>query len=235
SAIFILDNTPPDSAFESADEDTTENLITDVPAAQVSEHNCKDYTRNPPKIFIVGEKVDYCVIVNGVSAFDQRHMEAINTNGPEKTPAQVIDILHRRTAGTSINHTDFGALNKWPIAMSVETKRPGESGEKAELQMGVWQAVSWPGPASPSVLSSPSQISIPPSIIPGLVFLPALVIVGHDWRLAATTLEDCDGGRTVLWTESTIGSTSNLLGIYRIIWCVRRLVRYFEEILAVVH
>ncbi|KAI6385178.1 hypothetical protein MCOR23_011662 [Pyricularia oryzae] len=76
-----------------------------------------------------------------------------------------------------------------------------------------------------AAVTAPSQISIPPSITPDLAFLPALIIVGHDWKFAATTREDCDGGRTVLWTESTIGSTSNLLGIYRIIWCVRRLAR----------
>ncbi|EHA58138.1 hypothetical protein MGG_16483 [Pyricularia oryzae 70-15] len=197
-------------------------------------------------------------------------MEAANRTGAWKIPAQIIETLRRRTPGTSINYTDFGPLNKWPIAISVETKRPGESGEKAELQVGVWQAAQWrllewqrqeqqnklqiprylqrslaamdmedeigEGEAGVRVLSqniaavtAPSQILILSSIIPDLVFLPALIIVGHNWKFAATTREDCDGGRTVLWTEFTIGSTSNLLGIYRIIWCVRRLARYVKE------
>ncbi|TLS20442.1 uncharacterized protein PpBr36_11277 [Pyricularia pennisetigena] len=222
-----------------------------------------------PRSSSSGKKVDYCFIINGASAFDQPAMEAANRAGTWKTPAQIIEKLRRRTPGTSINHTDFGPLNKWPIALSVETKRPGESGEKAELQVGVWQAAQWrllewqrqeqkhklqisrhsqqslaamdvederiEGEAMVRVMGQnnaavtvTSQTSIPP-ITPDLAFLPALIIVGHDWKFAATTREDCDGGRTVLWTESTIGSTSNLLGIYRIIWCVRRLARYVEE------
>ncbi|KAI6523612.1 hypothetical protein MCOR16_007174 [Pyricularia oryzae] len=165
-------------------------------------------------------------------------MEAANRTGTWKTPAQTIEILRRRTPGTSINHTDFGPLNKWPIALSVETKRPGESGEKAELQVGVWQAAQWRllewqrqeqkhklqipqhsrqslaamdvedetvegaavvGVMDPNTagITTPSQTSIPPTT-PDLVFLPALIIVGHDWKFAATTREDCDGGRTVL-------------------------------------
>lgn len=80
-----------------------------------------------------------------------------------------------------------------------------------------------------AAVTAPSQISIPLSVTPDLAFLPAFIIVGHNWKFAAITREDCDGGRTILWTEFTIGSTSNLLGIYRIIWYVRRLVRYVKE------
>ncbi|TLS20309.1 uncharacterized protein PpBr36_11425 [Pyricularia pennisetigena] len=297
----------PDSAFTGAAEDTTADLITDIPAAKVCElllaalrcqerkHDengwnqavhyrllrlalpadgfvdfepCTTARITPeilPRSSSSGKKVDYCFIINGASAFDEPAMEAANRTGTWKTPAQTIEILRRRTPGTSINHTDFGPLNKWPIALSVETKRPGESGEKAELQVGVWQAAQWRllewqrqeqkhklqipqhsrqslaamdvedetvegaavvGVMDPNTagITTPSQTSIPPTT-PDLVFLPALIIVGHDWKFAATTREDCDGGRTVLWTESTVGSTSNLLGIYRIIWCVRRLAR----------
>ncbi|KAH8840044.1 hypothetical protein MCOR01_009206 [Pyricularia oryzae] len=294
-----------------AAEDTTADLITDIPAAKVCElllaalrcqerkHDengwnqavhyrllrlalpadgfvdfepCTTARITPeilPRSSSSGKKVDYCFIINGASAFHEPAMEAANRTGTWKTPAQTIEILRRRTPGTSINHTDFGPLNKWPIALSVETKRPGESGEKAELQVGVWQAAQWRllewqrqeqkhklqipqhlrqslaamdvedetvegaavvGVMDPNTagITTPSQTSIPPTT-PDLVFLPALIIVGHDWKFAATTREDCDGGRTVLWTESTVGSTSNLLGIYRIIWCVRRLARYVEE------
>ncbi|KAI6293855.1 hypothetical protein MCOR34_009805 [Pyricularia oryzae] len=294
-----------------AAEDTTADLITDIPAAKVCElllaalrcqerkHDengwnqavhyrllrlalpadgfvdfepCTTARITPeilPRSSSSGKKVDYCFIINGASVFHEPAMEAANRIGIWKTPAQTIEILRRRTPGTSINHTDFGPLNKWPIALSVETKRPGESGEKAELQVGVWQAAQWRllewqrqeqkhklqipqhsrqslaamdvedetvegaavvGVMDPNTagITTPSQTSIPPTT-PDLVFLPALIIVGHDWKFAATTREDCDGGRTVLWTESTVGSTSNLLGIYRIIWCVRRLARYVEE------
>ncbi|TLS20617.1 uncharacterized protein PpBr36_11082 [Pyricularia pennisetigena] len=301
----------PESAFTGAEEDTTADVITDVPAARVCEvllaalrcqerkHDengwnqavhyrllrlalpadgfvgfepCTTARITPeilPRSSSSGKKVDYCFIVNGTSIFDQPAMEGANRTGACKTPAQAIETLRRRTPGTSINHTDFGPLNKWPIAVSVETKRPGESGEKAELQVGVWQAAQWrllewqrqeqqnklqipPHLQRPTAdinvederaegetgvramsqnvaaVTAPNQTSIPPKT-PDLVFLPALIIVGHDWKFAATTREDCDGGRTILWTESTIGSTSNLFGIYRIIWCVRRLARYVEE------
>ncbi|KAH8836645.1 hypothetical protein MCOR29_002799 [Pyricularia oryzae] len=175
----------PDSAFTSGEEDTTGDLITDVPASRVCEvllaalrcqerkHDengwnqavhyrllrlalpadgfvdfepCTTAKITPeilPRSSSSGKKVDYCFIVNGASVFDEPTMEAANRTGAWKTPAQIIETLRRRTPGTSINHTDFGPLNKWPIAISVETKRPGVSGEKAELQVGVWQAAHW--------------------------------------------------------------------------------------------
>lgn len=45
----------------------------------------------------------------------------------------------------SINHTDFAPLMSHPIAVSIETKKPGKSGgdNDAQLQVGVWQASQW--------------------------------------------------------------------------------------------
>ncbi|KAL5903048.1 hypothetical protein ACKVV7_011356 [Pyricularia oryzae] len=302
----------PNSAFASAEEDTTGDLITDAPAARISDvllagMRCQERKQDEngwnqsvhfpllrlalpadgfvdfepcttagitpeilPRSLSSGKKVDYCVVINGASVFDQPVMETANATGAWKTPAQIIEVLRRMTPGTSINHTDFGALSKWPIAISVETKRPGESGEKAELQVGVWQAAQWKllewqqreqtqmtrhvqrsvaamdveGERDERVQETETRIQpmgqdlvavnaprqIPTSLsTPDLVFLPAIIIVGHDWKFAATTREGGGGGRTVLWTECTIGSTSNLLGIYKIIWCVRRLARYVKE------
>jgi hypothetical protein len=70
--------------------------------------------------------------------------------------------------------------------------------------------------------------TLPTSTILPLVFLPAIIIVGHEWQIAATTW-DGDSGRTVLWTGPSIGNTKTMIDIYRIIWCVRRLARYAAE------
>ncbi|KAL8366867.1 hypothetical protein RB595_005029 [Gaeumannomyces hyphopodioides] len=233
-----------------------------------------------PRSVSSGKKVDYCIIINGAEAFDQPAMDVTNEGSPSSvTPARMIELLRRKSPGTSINHTDFDALNKWPIAVSIETKRPAESSEQAELQIGIWQAAHWKmlewqqrelrqwlllpqaeaGGQEEAEQEEAEQEEaeqeeaeqeeaeqeeaeqeeaeqeeaereeegMPAAAATPLVFLPAIIVVGHDWKFVATTREAND--RTVLWTGCVIGNTSTIFGIYRVIWCVRRLARYTAE------
>ncbi|KAJ3455677.1 hypothetical protein MRS44_017159 [Fusarium solani] len=51
--------------------------------------------------------------------------------------------LRRALTDNSINHTSYPPLRSHPLSVSIETKRSGESEQKAQLQMGVWQAAQW--------------------------------------------------------------------------------------------
>ncbi|KLU84487.1 hypothetical protein MAPG_03528 [Magnaporthiopsis poae ATCC 64411] len=211
-----------------------------------------------------GRKVDYCLIVNKPVDLGQPALEVIGNAPARETPREMIRLLRCTLPGLSINHTDFNALKKFPIAVSIETKKPGQSDEQAKVQVGVWQAAQWKmlhwqqdellrqmelATASAQAESTSvdhqagdeaganameqdaegrAAMPAPHSCIPPLVFLPAVIVVGHQWRIAATTCEE-RGGPTLLWMGSQIGTTDSMLGIYRIIWCVRRLARYASE------
>lgn len=170
-----------------------------------------------------GNKVDYCLIVNGAETFARPAVDV--TDETTSTPAKTIEQLRRKSPGISINHTDFDPLRKWPIAVSVVTKRPGESHEQAELQIGVWQAAHWKmlewqqqgprrrqqqaeegghgngegeaGETTPPLgrIAHFSTAAVASAL---LVFLPAIIVVGHNWKFVATTREGDDVGRTVL-------------------------------------
>lgn len=45
-------------------------------------------------------------------------------------------------------------------------------------------------------------------------FLPALIVQGHEWYLAFTSFED---GMTTLWMRYNIGSTDQILGIFKLV------------------
>ncbi|KAL8386494.1 hypothetical protein RB599_010693 [Gaeumannomyces hyphopodioides] len=139
-------------------------------------------------------------------------------------------------AGLSINHTGFSPLLQDPIAVSIETKRVGGSVQDAETQLGVWQAAQW---NMLDTLAGQRGVMPPPAVDPkaaklpvsinGLDFLPATYIAGHEWKFASTTRSASADKATNLWTECTVGSTNSILGIYKIVWCLRRLARYAAE------
>ncbi|KAL8387060.1 hypothetical protein RB595_010186 [Gaeumannomyces hyphopodioides] len=144
------------------------------------------------------------------------------------TPAlQAIDSISSRLPGFSINHTDFRALSQKPIAVSIETKCLGGSVKTAEVQLGVWQAAQW---KMLDALTKLKPERDPPESLPLSLprpdFLPAIYIVGHEWKFAATIKR---GNETILLTECLLGSTNRVQDIYKIIWAVRRLARYSVE------
>ncbi|KAL8398565.1 hypothetical protein RB596_005918 [Gaeumannomyces avenae] len=144
------------------------------------------------------------------------------------TPAlQAIDGISSRLPGSSINHTDFSALSQKPIAVSIETKCLGGSVKTAEVQLGVWQAAQWKMLDTLTKLKPERDPSEPPPPSPPRPnFLPAIYIVGHEWKFAAAIKR---GDETILLTECLLGSTNRVQNIYKIIWAVRRLARYSAE------
>ncbi|KAI1505519.1 hypothetical protein F5X99DRAFT_415950 [Biscogniauxia marginata] len=118
-----------------------------------------------------------------------------------------------------INHTDFFPLQQRPIILSAMFKKPGESIQEAQVQLGVWQAVQW---ALLETLLAPRSMGAQLERMTGqlavISFLPALIVQGHEWYFAATTKS---GKETLLWMKQTIGRTDTVLGIFQIIHALR--------------
>ena len=86
----------------------------------------------------------------------------------------------------SANQTGMEALREGPITVSIETKRHGEGADKAELQIGIWQAAQWKMLAQQAAKANGS--------LRDLAFLPCLLVDGHEWSFAASSRE---GTKTV--------------------------------------
>ncbi|KAF5230015.1 hypothetical protein FANTH_14010 [Fusarium anthophilum] len=127
-----------------------------------------------------GARVDYAMFINPKLEDDPRIESAIKS-------------LQRGMPEASVNHTTFTPLNKRPISVSIETKRLDGSGDKAVLQIGIWQAAQW------KLLFEHAG-----DAVNKLSFIPGLVVEGHEWKLVATTYKE---GRTVLWTSQNFGDT----------------------------
>ncbi|KAF4460090.1 methyltransferase type 11 [Fusarium albosuccineum] len=119
-----------------------------------------------------------------------------------------------------INHTDFYTLRDRPIALSIETKAPtSTSVASAELQIGTWQSAQW--------RFLEDLVSRSGGSLDELLFLPAIIVQGHQWSFAATTRE---GQRTVLWLPFEFGSTENVIGVYKTVLGLQKLCRWAERV-----
>jgi hypothetical protein len=107
-----------------------------------------------------------------------------------------------------LNQTNYGPVRYNPIALSIETKLPGESGTTALLQLSTWASsqirqlrniIRWVG-----IDGNPT---IPP--------LPLLLIQGHAWFLYYLEHDHERDGAT-LWSCGLIGTTETLLGAYQV-------------------
>lgn len=140
-----------------------------------------------------GKKVDFCIYVDPSYSATSESSHQIST-------------LRRTLPLHSINITDLEAVNKTPIAVSIETKRANAALDQAELQIGVWQAAQWNMlealvtqrvARSATALGGQGAGGVEHKVaeaLERLPFLPALIVHGHEWKLAATTRE---GKKTV--------------------------------------
>lgn len=87
--------------------------------------------------------------------------------------------LRRALTDNSINHTSCPPLRSHPLSVSIETKRSGESEQKAQLQMGVWQAAQW------KLLSE-----LAGDELGKLTFIPGIFIHGHEGKFVAIFYRD---------------------------------------------
>jgi len=101
--------------------------------------------------------------------------------------AELIDNIRQLLPDQSLNHTAALPVRHRPIALGIETKKTGEGAEAARLQVGVWLAAQWRflevlaglgRGGDPVILNSSSAClgELP-------LFLPGIVIQGHDWNL----------------------------------------------------
>ncbi|EJT79564.1 hypothetical protein GGTG_04649 [Gaeumannomyces tritici R3-111a-1] len=155
-----------------------------------------------------GNKVDFCL------AFNPRWPLRPGKVG-KTTASEAINKVRLQTDDICVNHTDFSPLLESPIAVSIKAKRADGPGTRdAQRQLGIWQVSHW------------VYLESMASSMDGLDFLPSIHVVGHKWEFTAFSMKD---GTPRLWAGFPIGDTTTVFGVYRIIWCLRRLARYSVE------
>ncbi|KAG8418946.1 hypothetical protein J3459_011866 [Metarhizium acridum] len=137
---------------------------------------------------------------------------AIEVNEEEE---RIINFLCRSRPGFSINHTDWGDLNKFPIAISVETKGHGDPYDTALLQVATWHASQW------------RSLRWGGKALSAIEFLAGIIVIGHDWRFVATVLGEDDKATT--FESIPIGSTDSIFAIYTLFAALQRLKRWAES------
>ncbi|KAF3768500.1 hypothetical protein M406DRAFT_250030, partial [Cryphonectria parasitica EP155] len=151
--------------------------------------------------YVPEKLVDFCLFLNPSVIGDSaaaRRIDQIRTHLPEQM----------------INHTVYESLGGRPIALSIETKKAEAGLINANLQIGVWHTAQW------NFLRSVAGDTLDNR---RLAFLPAIIVEGNDWSFAATTRK---GTITTLWSKQPIGSTTDPLGIYKIVAALRYLQRW---------
>ncbi|KAE9566607.1 hypothetical protein CGMCC3_g17233 [Colletotrichum fructicola] len=179
-----------------------------------------DYTRGS-KASHHNKKVDFCVFVN--------------EQCPELTRAALTSPFQ------SVNQTEYPALLQRPIALSIETKVTGQDWTEAVNQISVWLLAQWDalddlvsrsqaqdGDASSNVDAGDADAPKPSAAAAaGLVFLPGLVVLGHDWYFVAMTRSP--DGKSRLYNRVLIGSTQSTEGVYQVIAVLQLLGRNIEN------
>lgn len=144
---------------------------------------------------------------------------AIVLEPSESLKTRIRDKVEREIFG-SINHTAQEHMRYQPIAVSIETKLPGESKREADKQLLVW--VSGHFTRLRQLLSTKQSQTIPA--------LPLLLVQGHDWKLYMAKVSENPLERKLnLFQEMTIGSTASIVGIYTLIAALRRLAEWAEK------
>lgn len=130
----------------------------------------------------------------------------------------------------SINHTSHSAYVATPIAISIETKARAPDEEEAVLQMQVWLSAQFArlqllvGRQSDNPALTKQRWT---TAVGELCFLPAILVLKHEWYFVAATWTP---DRPILWRKVALGTTGTAEGICQIIYCVRRLAVWAEQV-----
>ncbi|KAH7062605.1 hypothetical protein B0J12DRAFT_563426 [Macrophomina phaseolina] len=130
----------------------------------------------------------------------------------------------RRRDEYSINHTDQGHLLKTPIAVGIETKRPGCDEFTARAQLTVWAAAHF------YRLHQLSQTAGHESCAKEIIEIPLILVQGHEWKLALAKAEVPEEHKICFMRYITIGKTNSILGIYTLIASLQRLGKWASEV-----
>ena len=141
----------------------------------------------------------------------------------DRSPSDAVDAIEnlgRELPCNTINHTDVYCYRDRPLAITIESKKHHSShAASAELQLAMWHGAQW------RILED--LVGRSGGSFDGLPFLPAVVINGHDWSLAASTRRGID---TTLRLGAPFGSTSSPLGVFKAVWGLQRLKRWVEDV-----
>lgn len=137
----------------------------------------------------------------------------------DKTTKEDIDRLYERPDRTEINHTDFGPLTDFPLALSINTRG-------SRLDLVRWESARWA--CLQNLLTVCTARKSESRDKPNLPeFLPAIVVHEGKWNLVVTTYKD---KKTTLWHQIEMGSTVSVQGIYQIIACLHLLRQWAEGV-----
>lgn len=81
----------------------------------------------------VSEKVDFCVYIEPEN----------ESSRPSTEYRATIETLRNMLAENVVSFTDFDPLDDRHVALSIETKKPGESTEAGKLPLGAWEMARW--------------------------------------------------------------------------------------------
>ncbi|GKT67508.1 hypothetical protein ColTof4_14432 [Colletotrichum tofieldiae] len=148
--------------------------------------------------------VDFCVYIDAPLLPDPRVADAIK--------------LVRTLSGfKTLNHTSYYLLRDKPVSLSIECKKPGGSLDNAALQMGVWHTAQWNFLSRLAGIRGFDLASLP--------CLPGIIVQGEQWFFVASTRQ---ANTTILWTKRSIGSSTNLRGVYQIVRTIQFLAWWSE-------
>ncbi|KAM3438946.1 hypothetical protein MY4824_003016 [Beauveria thailandica] len=200
-----------DMAFRPAEESEIGNLIDFMGSSTAS--IIRDY--GIPTLL---KNVDFCVYIEPESDSSST-FEAGAAYARMAMPQEIV------------NFTDFAPLYDRFIALSIETQKPSEDFEAAQLQLGVWDMAHWAflrrlsGLRASVTGTTGATTSAVEQQMPE--FLPGIIVQGHNWFLVITTME---GDKTVLWHSVAIGSTAKPRGIYQIVRTLQYLERWAKDV-----
>ncbi|KAI1022192.1 hypothetical protein LB504_007276, partial [Fusarium proliferatum] len=154
--------------------------------------------------FAPDQNIDCCVYV------DPHH----DLNDPNIS--STVDTVRARLPGLSINPIDDLSLLSNPIAIPIETKRPDEGMDTANLQVATFLTayLTLLQRLVDTGASVPVQDEEKPPSVDDLGFLPGLIVQGNTWNFIAASRQY---SRTVIWAETSLGSTGDIFGIYQIV------------------
>ncbi|EWZ33845.1 hypothetical protein FOZG_13537 [Fusarium oxysporum Fo47] len=130
--------------------------------------------------FAPDKKIDFCVYLDP-------HHDPNDTN-----IASTVDAVRAHLPGLSINPTDDLSLLSSPIAIPIETNRPGEGLDTANLQVATFLTahLTLLQRLLDAGASVPVQDGEKAPSVDDLGFLPSLIVQGNTWNFIAASRQD---------------------------------------------
>lgn len=167
--------------------------------------------------------------------------------GPDEAWNAHMERFARLSPTLTVNHTDYVGLTFRPLLLSIETKKHGIGGDRAELQMDAWLASQWAFlhcSVARKLASVPQQSfdaedktgsedsadgEMCAAALLALRFLPGIIVQGHRWALVISTYDPITR-QSQLWSDHQFGTTQDLLETYATVAGVRRLMAWARDV-----